>query len=74
MRSRRTTMDSNVDVVVAVAIAAAAAAVGVVLVSPTYAYAESTAEYTTTVVSTLSRAEVRAGGPAVDRSNVERDQ
>jgi hypothetical protein len=60
MRSRKTTMDSNVDVVVAVAIAAAAAAVGVVLVSPTYAYAESTAEYTTTFVSTLSRAEVRA--------------
>jgi hypothetical protein len=54
-------MDNNVDVVVAVGIAAAAAAIGVALVSPTNAYAESTAEYTTAFVSTLSRAEVRAG-------------
>jgi len=40
--------------------AATAAAGGVALVSPTNAYAESTAEYTTTFVSTLGRAEVRA--------------
>ena len=54
-------MNHNVDAFFAVTIAAAAAAVAVALVSPLNAYAESTAEYTTTFVSTLSRAEVRAG-------------
>lgn len=53
-------MNHDVDAFLAVTIAAAAAAVAVALVSPTNAYAESTAEYTTTFLSTLSRAEVRA--------------
>lgn len=52
-------MNQDVDAFLAVTIAAAAAAVAVVLVSPMNAYAESTAEYTTSFVSTLSRAEVQ---------------
>lgn len=53
-------MTHDVDVYVAVTIAATAAAVAVALVSPGNAYAESTAEYTTTFVSTRSRADVQA--------------
>jgi hypothetical protein len=51
-------MNHNAEAFYAVSTAAAAAAIAVALVSPTNAYAESIAEYTTTFVGTLSRAEV----------------
>lgn len=53
-------MNHKGDAFFAVSIAAAAAAVAVALLSPRNAFAESTAEYTSPFVSTLSRAEVRA--------------
>ena len=53
-------MTHDAEFFVAFALAATAAAVAVTLVSPGNAYAESTAEYTTTFVSTRSRADAQA--------------
>lgn len=53
-------MNHDVDAFLSVSIAAAAAAVAVALVAPRNAYAESTAEYTTTLVGTRSRTDVQA--------------
>lgn len=52
-------MNHDVDAFLSVSIAAAAAAVAVALVAPRNAYAESIAEYATTLVSTRSRTDVQ---------------